>query len=63
MWHVSFRSGVATLRTAIHLLLTSLLLEHCYEYKVSRKTLTRYKFNPLVYENVSMIITLPTKRI
>ena len=25
MWHVSFRSGVATLRTAIHLLLTVLL--------------------------------------
>ena len=25
MWHVSFRSGVATLRTAIHLLLTYLL--------------------------------------
>ena len=24
MWHVSFRSGVATLRTAIHLLLTYL---------------------------------------
>ena len=27
MWHVSSRSGVATLRTAIHLLLTYLLLE------------------------------------
>jgi len=27
MWHVSSRSGVATLRTAIHLLLTYLL--HC----------------------------------
>jgi len=26
MWHVSSRSGVATLRTAIHLLLTYLLL-------------------------------------
>ena len=26
MWHASFRSGVATLRTAIHLLLTYLLL-------------------------------------
>jgi len=25
MWHVSSRSGVATLRTAIHLLLTCLL--------------------------------------
>jgi len=25
MWHVSSRSGVATLRTAIHLLLTYLL--------------------------------------
>ena len=25
MWHVSYRSGVATLRTAIHLLLTYLL--------------------------------------
>jgi len=24
MWHVSFRSGVATLRTAIHLLLTQI---------------------------------------
>jgi len=28
MWHVSSRSGVATLRTAIHLLLTYLLTEH-----------------------------------
>ena len=28
MWHVSSRSGVATLRTAIHLLLTYLLT--CY---------------------------------
>ena len=27
MWHVSSRSGVATLRTAIHLLLTYLLLK------------------------------------
>ena len=27
MWHVSSRSGVATLRTAIHLLLTYLLTE------------------------------------
>ena len=27
MWHVSSRSGVATLRTAIHLLLTCLLLK------------------------------------
>jgi len=26
MWHVSSRSGVATLRTAIHLLLTYLLI-------------------------------------
>ena len=25
MWHVSSRSGVATLRTAVHLLLTYLL--------------------------------------
>jgi len=29
MWHVSSRSGVATLRTAIHLLLTYLLLVVC----------------------------------
>ena len=28
MWHVSTRSGVATLRTAIHLLLTYLLCAH-----------------------------------
>jgi len=28
MWHVSSRSGVATLRTAIHLLLTYLLTYH-----------------------------------
>ena len=28
MWHVSSRSGVATLRTAIHLLLTYLLLQN-----------------------------------
>ena len=28
MWQVSSRSGVATLRTAIHLLLTYLLLTH-----------------------------------
>ena len=27
MWHVSSRSGVATLRTAIHLLLTYLLFD------------------------------------
>jgi len=27
MWHVSSRSGVATLRTAIHLLLTYLLMK------------------------------------
>jgi len=27
MWHVSSRSGVATLRTAIHLLVTYLLLK------------------------------------
>jgi len=31
MWHVSSRSGVATLRTALHLLLTYLILvaPHC----------------------------------
>jgi len=29
MWHVSSRSGVATLRTAIHLLLTYLLTYYC----------------------------------
>jgi len=29
MWHVSSRSGVATLRTAIHLLLTYLKLYFC----------------------------------
>ena len=28
MWHMSSRSGVATLRTAIHLLLTYLLTSH-----------------------------------
>jgi len=30
MWHVSSRSGVATLRTAIHLLLTYLLSVSCF---------------------------------
>ena len=30
MWHVSSRSGVATLRTAIHLLLTYLLLRFTF---------------------------------
>jgi len=30
MWHVSSRSGVATLRTAIHLLLTYLLTVSCF---------------------------------
>ena len=29
MWHVSSRSGVATLRTAIHLVLTYLLYTNC----------------------------------
>ena len=31
VWHVSSRSGVATLRTAIHLLLTYLLVYHTYD--------------------------------
>jgi len=30
MWHVSSRSGVATLRTAIHLLLVTYLLRSSY---------------------------------
>jgi len=30
MWHVRSRSGVATLRTAIHLLLTYLLTSRCF---------------------------------
>ena len=30
MWHVSSRNGVATLRTAIHLLLTYLLTNYSY---------------------------------
>ena len=34
MWHVSFRSGVATLRTAIHLLLTY----YYYYYYYTRLT-------------------------
>ena len=34
MWHVSSRSGVATLRTAIHLLLTYYHLY--YSYSVSK---------------------------
>jgi len=36
MWHVSSRSGVATLRTAIHLLLTYLLRlhVHCVELRL-----------------------------
>ena len=38
MWHVSFRSGVATLRTAIHLLLTYLLKLNCDERKYSART-------------------------
>jgi len=36
MWHVSSRSGVATLRTAIHLLLT------CYFLPVSRVSYLAY---------------------
>ena len=33
MWHVSFRSGVATLRTAIHLLLTYFLTQLFNDFK------------------------------
>ena len=42
MWHVSFRSGVATLRTAIHLLLTYLLtaLGHEASYVVASTELS-----------------------
>ena len=36
IWHVSSRSGVATLRTAIHLLLY-LLLTRVYNYTMVRK--------------------------
>jgi len=36
MWHVSSRSGVATLRTAIHLLLTYFLAAH-YSYAWLKK--------------------------
>jgi len=36
MWHVSSRSGVATLRTAIHLLLT------CYYFLTTRSALTAH---------------------
>jgi len=35
MWHVSSRSGVATLRTAIHLLLTYLLTYQQHEHSVT----------------------------
>ena len=35
MWHVSSRSGVATLRTAIHLLLTYLYEPQVLEFKVA----------------------------
>ena len=41
MWHMSSRSGVATLRTAIHLLLTYLLTSHgpvSVRLSVSRKS-------------------------
>ena len=43
MWHVSSRSGVATLRTAIHLLLTYLLTYPCIwaiNCKQNRKYIT-----------------------
>ena len=35
MWHVSSRSSVATLRTAIHLLLTYLLAETLMQWRVT----------------------------
>ena len=38
MWHVSSRSGVATLRTAIHLLLTCYLLAVCSQRGVDECT-------------------------
>jgi len=39
MWHVSSRSGVATLRTAIHLLLTYLLiLTYCANGRIALRT-------------------------
>jgi len=40
MWHVSSRSGVATLRTATHLLLTYLLTMHAN--RVSSRVLSDY---------------------
>ena len=39
MWHVSSRSGVATLRTAIHLLLTYLLTMLCNGYVTETRKL------------------------
>ena len=46
MWHVSSRSGVATLRTAIHLLLTYLLHIDFTPFKTSllkrRRTVFSY---------------------
>ena len=45
MWHVSSRSGVATLRTAIHLLLTYLLTGLTYRLRVGIPS--RYVTNQL----------------
>jgi len=36
MWHVSSRSGVATLRTAVHLLLTVCLFVRCGAWRFHR---------------------------
>jgi len=45
MRHVSSRSGVATLRTAIHLLLTYITLHERFELKFSQLKLTGVQSN------------------
>jgi len=45
MWHVSSRSGVATLQTAIHLLLTYLLYLQQFTHQASKATIKVYRVN------------------
>jgi len=51
IWHVSSRSGVATLRTAIHLLL--LLTYALYRMVALPMTLRDFKFGTLIYHSKS----------
>ena len=50
MWHVSSRSGVATLRTAIHLLLTYLLT-----YYTCRRALVLFAYTVQVLFKFSRV--------